>query len=161
MRSPDHGEARESGRKGAEHQRAALEEGRYENRVPYREGNDAGSEVGGLVEEAELVSESVEGGAGDGDGEWGNAFGRAEPVKQYPRAPKGSKRSHERIREDICEELMHASDLDASEVEVAVREGVVVLAGKVPERSMKVRIEQIADRCAGGVEISNQIRVEQ
>ena len=153
MRSPNHGEARESGRKGAEHQRAALEEGRYENRVPYREGDDAGSEVGGLEDEAELVSAGVGGG--------GSAFGRAEPDRQYPRAPRGSKRSHERIREDICEELMHASDLDASGVEVAVREGVVVLAGKVPERSMKVRIEQIADRCAGGVEISNQIRVEQ
>lgn len=153
MRSPHGTEERESGRKGGEHQRAAREEGRYENRVPYREGADAGPEVGGFKDEAELVSQ------GDGGGD--RAFGRAEPVEQFPRAPKGSKRSHERIREDICEELMHASDLDASGVEVAVREGVVVLAGTVPERSMKVRIEQIADRCAGGVEISNQIRVEQ
>jgi osmotically-inducible protein OsmY len=94
-----------------------------------------------------------------GEEELWDAFGAREPAKQYPQGPKGYVRSDERIREDICDELMQTSDLDSSDVEVAVREGEVGLTGTVPDRSMKYRIEQIADRCAGVVEINNQIRV--
>lgn len=54
---------------------------------------------------------------------------------------------------------MQMRDLDSSEVEVRVREGEVVLVGTVPDRSMKYRIEQIADRCTGVVESTNRIRV--
>jgi osmotically-inducible protein OsmY len=108
------------------------------------------------VDQDELVPEY--GGVGEWD-ELSAGFGRREPVRQYPRGPKGYVRSDERIREDICDELMQMADIDSSDVEVAVREGEVVLRGTVPDRSMKYRIEQIADRCAGVVEIENQIRV--
>ncbi len=93
-------------------------------------------------------------------GLWSGSFGQREPAQQYPRGPKGYRRSDDRIREDICDELMLMTDLDSSDVEVEVRLGEVVLVGAVPDRSMKYRIEQIADRCAGVVEISNQIRVK-
>ena len=102
--------------------------------------------------------ELVPGYEGELDELWSD-FGRREPVRQYPRGPKGYVRSDERIREDVCDELLQMRDLDSSDVEVAVRAGEVVLTGTVPDRSMKYRIEQIADRCAGVVEISNQIRV--
>lgn len=133
--------------------------------MPYREfGEGYARRLGGLVDQDELVLwEDVEGGSGGRGGVEVEVetFGRAEPVtaRKYPRGPKGYKRSDERIREDICDELMQMTDLDSSDVEVAVREGEVVLTGTVPDRSMKYRIEQIADRCAGVDEIRNEIRI--
>jgi len=155
MRSSSGREARAQKRNGAEVRAVAREEGRHESRRSFREGDERGRRLGGAVDQDELVPEygDVEGGL------WSSSFGQREPARKYPPGPKGYRRSDERIREDICDELMLMTDLDSSDVEVVVRGGEVVLAGSVPDRSMKYRIEQIADRCAGVVEISNQIRV--
>jgi len=75
------------------------------------------------------------------------------------RGPKGYERSDERLREDICERLIWNDDIDASEVSVEVRSGIVVLEGAVPERKMKHAIEDLADACLGVKEIENRIRV--
>ena len=158
VRSSNGREARGRKRNGANHRKAARDEGRYENRLAFRafrEGDERRRRLGGAVDQDELVPEY---GGSEVGGLWRD-FGQREPVQQYPRGPKGYVRSDERIREDICDELMQMTDLDSSDVDVAVREGEVVLAGTVPDRSMKYRIEQIADRCAGVVEIANQIRV--
>lgn len=80
---------------------------------------------------------------------------RAPPV----RGPKGYTRSDDRIREDICDQLAHATDLDTSEVEVSVSQGEVTLQGSVPHRFMKYEIEEICDHTPGVVEIHNQLRV--
>ena len=74
-------------------------------------------------------------------------------------APKGYQRSDERIREDVCEHLWHASHLDVSDVSVEVDHCVVRLEGTVPHRQMKHRIEDIAASCAGVDEVENRIRV--
>jgi hypothetical protein len=73
--------------------------------------------------------------------------------------PKGYRRSDERIREDVCEALMSAVHLDASDVTVDVGEGVVTLQGIVPERRMKHAIEDIAAGCRGVSDVENRIRV--
>ena len=44
------------------------------------------------------------------------------------RGPKNYQRSDERIREDVCERLTYDERVDASDVEVDVREGVVRLS---------------------------------
>jgi Flp pilus assembly secretin CpaC len=75
------------------------------------------------------------------------------------RPPKGYTRSDERLREDICESLMHSPFIDAGEVSVAVKEGKVTLEGSVPERSMKHRIEDIAEQCSGVKDVDNRIRI--
>ena len=75
------------------------------------------------------------------------------------RPPKGYTRSDERLREDICEQLMVTWYIDASEVSVEVKDGKVVLEGTVPERSMKHRIEDIAEQCSGVKDVDNRIRV--
>jgi osmotically-inducible protein OsmY len=50
-------------------------------------------------------------------------------------------------------------DIDSSDVEVGVNGGAVSLTGTVPDRSMKYRIESVADRCTGVVDITNLIKV--
>ncbi|MDB5904552.1 MAG: hypothetical protein JWM26_3430 [Betaproteobacteria bacterium] len=83
---------------------------------------------------------------------------RMEPQLQR-RGPKGYRRTDERIREDLCESLMAATHLDASEVTVDVREGNVTLEGIVPERRMKHAIEDIAAAVRGVFDVVNRIRV--
>ena len=76
------------------------------------------------------------------------------------RGPKNYARSDERIQEDISERLWDADDVDASDVVVEVKNGEVTLRGNVERRSIKHRIEDIADGCGGVKDIHNEIRVQ-
>ena len=65
-----------------------------------------------------------------------------------------------RLREAIGKHLMRCGeDVDASEVTVAVKAGVVTLHGAVPEDRMKHAIEEIVRACASVEAIDNRIRV--
>ncbi|KWF22737.1 BON domain-containing protein [Burkholderia pseudomultivorans] len=75
------------------------------------------------------------------------------------RGPKGYTRSDERIREDVCERLAHALEIDVSDVSVQVQEGCVTLDGTVPVRWMKHGIEDLADDCLGVRDVDNRVRV--
>ncbi|MCA8022581.1 BON domain-containing protein [Burkholderia metallica] len=75
------------------------------------------------------------------------------------RGPKGYTRTDERIREDVCERLAHALDIDVSDVTVQVNEGRVELDGTVPARWMKHGIEDLADGCLGVRDVENRVRV--
>ncbi|MET3823375.1 hypothetical protein ACVK00_005009 [Burkholderia sp. PvR073] len=75
------------------------------------------------------------------------------------RGLKGYTRSDERIREDVCERLTHALDIDVSDVTVQVRDGRVELDGTVPSRWMKHDIEDIADGCMCVRDVENRVRV--
>ena len=74
------------------------------------------------------------------------------------KGPKGYTRSDERIREDVCERLMH-SPYDASDVEVTVSRGEVTLLGTVRNRADKWGIEDVAEAILGIQAVHNQIRV--
>lgn len=74
--------------------------------------------------------------------------------------PKNYVRSDERIAEDLNETLMDADDIDASQVTVRVKDGVVTLEGVVDQRWIKHRIEDVAEGCSGVRDIENRIRVE-
>jgi hypothetical protein len=73
--------------------------------------------------------------------------------------PANYTRPDERIREDLNERLTEAHDLDASGLSVEVEDGVATLSGRVPQRWMKHRAEDIADGCTGVREIRNHIVV--
>jgi hypothetical protein len=78
------------------------------------------------------------------------------------KGPKGYKRSDERIHEDVCDRLSHLSvhaDVDASDVEVTVKDAEVTLTGSVPERRWKHMIEDTADHVHGVKDVHNQIKV--
>lgn len=75
------------------------------------------------------------------------------------RAPKGYQRSDERVREDICERLSQDAQIDASEITVTVKAGVVTLDGTIDNRQQKHRVEDIADACSGVKDVQNRLTV--
>lgn len=75
------------------------------------------------------------------------------------RGPKGYQRSDARIREDVCDRMTDDPILDASEIEIDVRQGEVMLSGSVPSREQKRRAEDIAERIGGVRDVVNQLRV--
>jgi osmotically-inducible protein OsmY len=76
------------------------------------------------------------------------------------RGPKGYRRSDDRLREEVSDRLMEDDRVDASDVEVEVKDGEVTLTGTVPERSMKRRAEDVSEQVLGVRDVMNQIRVE-
>jgi hypothetical protein len=76
------------------------------------------------------------------------------------RGPKNYRRSDDRIREELCDRLMAHPEIDAGEIEVEVKEAHVVLRGSVPDRRTKHRVEDLAERVLGAMDIDNQLRVQ-
>ncbi len=72
--------------------------------------------------------------------------------------PRGYVRSDDRLREIVCERLTEA-DLDASDIEVQVAEGMVTLDGTVPDRQTRHLAEDVVDDCGGVKDIHNNLRV--
>lgn len=88
---------------------------------------------------------------------WGQEQGSA----QYRgRGPRGYKRSDERIREEVCDCLTDDDDLDASNIEITVKEGEVTLSGFVTSRDDKRWAESLVERVAGVKEVQNSLRVQ-
>ena len=76
------------------------------------------------------------------------------------RGPKGYQRTDERIREDLSDTLMADDRIDASDIEVAVKDGEVTLTGTVDDRQSKRLAEDLAEQVMGVREVMNQIRVD-
>ncbi len=89
-------------------------------------------------------------------------YGSGHPLRGgfRGRGPRGYARLDERIREDLCERLMEDDAIDASDIAIAVQEGVVTLEGSVDERWVKHRVEDMAEACTGVKDIVNHLRVE-
>lgn len=75
------------------------------------------------------------------------------------KGPKGYTRSDERIREDVCDRIVERESLDASDVEVTVRDGEVTLSGTVPRRAMKWELEQLTEEVSGVRDVHVMLRV--
>jgi osmotically-inducible protein OsmY len=83
-----------------------------------------------------------------------------ETVRSFAgRGPKGYRRSDERVREEVCESLMRHPGIDASELEVTVKDGIVTLQGSVPDRWMKRASEWVIDEVHGVRDIRNELTV--
>lgn len=84
----------------------------------------------------------------------------AKPVGRHVgKAPKGYKRSDERIREDVCEALSEHPEIDASQIEVHVKNGIVNLTGTIESRQIKRLTEETIENLPGVVEVDNDIRI--
>ena len=101
---------------------------------------------------------SEQGGQGLGQG-----FGQQqEQSQQGPfagRGPRGYRRSDERIREDVADRLTEHGDVDASEIELDVRDGVVTLSGTVEDRRQKRLAEDAAESVSGVVDVNNRLEL--
>lgn len=75
------------------------------------------------------------------------------------RGPKGYRRSDERVREDVCECLTEDDFIDATNIEVQVKDCEVTLTGTVNSREEKRRAEDLIDDLLGVRDVSNNLRV--
>jgi hypothetical protein len=75
------------------------------------------------------------------------------------KGPRNYKRSDERIQELVCDLLYDCPDLDASHVEVSVKDSEVILSGEVNEKYEKRLAEDLAEDVAGVSNVENRIRV--
>ncbi|HEY8272338.1 MAG TPA: BON domain-containing protein [Pseudobdellovibrionaceae bacterium] len=86
---------------------------------------------------------------------------RSEAQGRYAgRGPKGYTRSDERIKEEISEALTRDHEVDASDIEIEVKDGEVTLTGFVPERKMKHSAEDLIEKCMGVKDITNNLRIQ-
>lgn len=74
--------------------------------------------------------------------------------------PKNYKRTDERIEEEVCNVLMKDRNIDASNIEVHVRGGVVLLSGTVEGRMDKIEAEMAIEGITGVEDIQNEIKVK-
>ena len=98
-------------------------------------------------------------GQGQGGASWQGDPGQARPSGYAGRGPKGYRRSDERIREEISDRLMEHDELDASDIEVRVKDGEATLTGTVDSRRSKRLAEDLAERASGVRDVMNQIKV--
>jgi osmotically-inducible protein OsmY len=77
------------------------------------------------------------------------------------KGPKEYRRSDERIREDVCDRLSDDAYIDASDIEVRVSNGEVILDGTIDNRNSKRRAEDIIESIAGVSNVQNNLRVGQ
>jgi hypothetical protein len=97
---------------------------------------------------------------GYGQGSYGQGwYGQNRPGQHAGKGPKGYRRSDDRIREEISDELTDHPDIDASEIEIEVKDGEVTLTGTVDSRDAKRMTEDVVERSSGVTHVSNQLRV--
>lgn len=77
----------------------------------------------------------------------------------FGKGPKGWKRSDDRIKEEISESLYDSRMIDASDIEVQVKEGHVTLSGTVDSREAKREVERLVDSIRGVDDVSNNIKL--
>ena len=123
---------------------------------PYREGGYRGSQYG--------RSRPGEGGQygygsrGGGSRETG-LYGSSMQQQHRGRGPRGYQRSDERIREDVCDCLTEDPQIDASNLEVTVKNGEVTLSGSIDSRGDKRRAEELIEDLSGVKDVHNNLRV--
>ena len=76
------------------------------------------------------------------------------------KGPKNWRRSDERILEDVNDRLTEHDGIDATHIEVAVENGEVTLSGTVDSRWTKRMAEDVAEHCAGVVDVHNRLKIE-
>ena len=85
--------------------------------------------------------------------------GRHGAGRYRGRGPRNYRRSDERIREDVSDRLADNEWLDASDVDVNVVAGEVILTGTVDSRYAKRLAEEICESASGVSNVQNNLRV--
>ena len=87
--------------------------------------------------------------------------GQPAPQTQGHRGkgPANYHRSDDRLRELVCEALTDDDRVDATHVDVVVRNGEAVLTGTVTDRAQKRAAEDCAEQVSGVKDVQNNIRV--
>ncbi|MFA5581646.1 MAG: BON domain-containing protein [Paracoccaceae bacterium] len=100
------------------------------------------------------ASDEVASWFGDEDAE------RRREADHRGKGPQGYKRSDARIVEDVSDRLSDHPLVDATGIEVAVKDGEVTLSGTVDSKHAKRRAEDCADDVSGVTHVQNNLRVQ-
>jgi osmotically-inducible protein OsmY len=76
------------------------------------------------------------------------------------KGPKNYTRTDDRIAEEVHVRLTDDRFVDATQIEVYVKDGEVVMTGTVDDRSQKRRAEDIAESVLGVKHLENRVRVK-
>lgn len=79
-------------------------------------------------------------------------------LRRMSRPPTRYTRSDDRIRDDVYDRLMGDTGVDASDIDVIVKNGEVTLSGTVKERNDKRIVEDLAECVLGVKDVHNQLR---
>jgi hypothetical protein len=100
---------------------------------------------------------------------YGNVYGNPAGPSTYVergevrhfrgKGPKNYRRPDEKIQEDINDSLTDDRYLDATNIEVAVKEGEVTLTGFVDDKNAKRRAEDLAEAIYGVRHIENRLKI--
>lgn len=89
-------------------------------------------------------------------------YAGAQPLPRYKefigKGPKGYSRSDALIQEDVSQRLSHGY-LDASEIEVSVKDGEVTLQGMVNSKHDRRLAEDLVEECFGVKDVDNRLKV--
>ena len=77
----------------------------------------------------------------------------------YGLGPKGWKLSDERLYEKVCDVLLKSHEVDASEIDVEVKEGVVNMKGYISSLGMKRVAEDLVGSIPGVVDVFTQLKI--
>jgi len=134
------------------------ETARHESFSPYYEAGQTGGAWGGGL--GASFGGSVQPSWG---GEMGGYTGgqSQQHGSHSGRGPKNYTRSDDRIREDVNERLTQHPHIDATEIDIEVRNGEVTIKGTVEDRNAKRMTEDIAEGVSGVKQVHNQLRVHE
>lgn len=83
-----------------------------------------------------------------------------EPLPPRNYAGHGPRRADECIFEDVCRLLTEAPDIDASGMEVEVKNAEVILHGTAPDHYMRRAAEDVAWDVSGVRDVHNRVKVQ-
>jgi osmotically-inducible protein OsmY len=78
----------------------------------------------------------------------------------FGKGPKGYKRSDDSIYEDVCYDLTVSPDVDASDIQVTVKDGIVFLTGQIQDRKEKKMAEYEIENVSGVIDVQNQLTIK-
>ncbi len=81
-------------------------------------------------------------------------------ISQRGKGPRGYKRADESIYEDVCIALERSRDVDASEIEVSVKDGCVYLNGTIENRESKRMAEIEIENISGVRDVQNMLTIK-
>lgn len=76
------------------------------------------------------------------------------------KGPINYKRSDDRIHDDVSDALYRCAEVDASDIEVSVKDGIVSLKGTVEDRISKKVAEMTVERLPGVIDVDNELVIE-
>lgn len=76
------------------------------------------------------------------------------------KGPKGYRRSDERIHDDASDALYRCYEVDATEIEVEVKEGIVSMRGSVDSRLSKKLAELTIENLPGVIDVQNELVIK-